>query len=89
MKHNIITSTAQSIKFLGTTNQHADALSRRPIALVTPSPPLETAEIVKAQRADPVLSVVIEILEKGTPLPKSRDLEWLKFPLKRYRQLWP
>ena len=63
----------------GTTNQHADALSRRPIALVALSPPLETAEIAKAQRADPVLSVVIELLEKGTPPPKSR--EWLKFPL--------
>ena len=41
----------------------------------------------KAQRAETVLSVVIELLEKGTPPPKSR--EWLKFPLKRYRQLWP
>ena len=71
----------------GITNQHADALSRRPIALVALSPPLEAAEIAKAQRADPVLSTVIELLEQGTSPPKGR--EWLKFPLKRYRQLWP
>ena len=71
----------------GITNQHADALSRRPIALVALSPPLEAAEIAKAQRADPVLSTVIELLEQGTSPPKSK--EWLKFPLKRYKQLWP
>ena len=57
----------------GTTNQHADALSRRPIALVALSPPLQTAEIAKAQRADPVLSVVIELLEKGTPRLKAES----------------
>jgi len=69
----------------GSTNQHVDALSRRPIALVTFSPPLEAAEIVEAQRTDSVLSTVIEQVEKKTS-PSSG--EWLKFPLKQYRQIW-
>jgi len=34
----------------GSTNQHADALSRRPIALVAFSPPLEAAQIAQAQK---------------------------------------
>ena len=70
----------------GSKNQHADALSRRPIALVAFSPPLEAAEIAEAQRADPVLSAVIEQVEKKTSPPSSG--EWLKFSLKQYRQLW-
>ena len=69
----------------GSTNQHADSLSRRPIGLVTLSPLLEATQIVQAQRTDPVLLEVITLLEQQTSPPCNG--EWLKFPLKRYRQL--
>ena len=70
----------------GSTNQHADALSRRPVALVAVSPLLDETQIIQAQRADPVLSTVITLLEQQTSPPCKG--QWLKFPLKRYRQLW-
>ena len=54
--------------------------------MVAFSPPLEAAQLAQAQRADPVLSAVIELLQQETSPPSSG--EWLKFPLKRYRQLW-
>ena len=70
----------------GSTNQHADALSRWPIGLVVLFSLLEATRIVRAQRTDPVLLVVITLLEQQTSSPCNG--EWLKFPLKRYRQLW-
>ena len=70
----------------GSTNQHTDALSRRPVALVAVSPLLDETQIIQAQRADPVLSTVITLLEQQTSPPCKG--QWLKFPLKRYRQLW-
>ena len=45
----------------GSTNQHADALSRYPVSLVMISPLLEAKQIIQAQRADPVLSAVITL----------------------------
>ena len=70
----------------GSTNQHAVALSRYPVSLVMISPLLEATQIIQAQKADPVLSAVITLLEKETSPPCTG--QWLKFPLKRYKQLW-
>ena len=50
------------------------------------SPLLDETQILQAQRADPVLSTVITLLEQQTSPPCKG--QWLKFPLKRYRQLW-
>jgi len=65
----------------GSTNHHGDALSRQPIAVVAFSPPLEAAQIAQAERADPVLSVVVERLQQEASPPSSG--EWLKFSLKQ------
>ena len=54
--------------------------------LVAFSPPLEAAQIAQAQKADTVLSLVIEHLQREAPPPSSG--EWLKFSLKQYWQLW-
>jgi len=69
----------------GSFNQNADALSRKPVSLVAQHPSLEKADITQAQRQDPVLTVVLEQLRKGTPPPNTHD--WMKFPLKRYKQM--
>ena len=70
----------------GDTNQHADALSRRPVTLVALHPPLEMADIAQALRVDPALSAVFHQLESKVTPPAIVD--WLKFPLKRYWQIW-
>lgn len=70
----------------GKTNQNADALSRRPVALVAIHPSLEAADIALAQREDPVLSLVSHQLKSNDVPPPTGD--WSKFPLKRYRQIW-
>ena len=70
----------------GNTNQNADALSRKPVSLVVQLPALEKADITQVQRQDPVLTVVIEQLRKGTLPPNTQD--WMKFPLRHFKQMW-
>ena len=57
-----------------------------PVMLVTLHPPLETDNIAPAQREDPALLAVFCQLESKVTPPAIGD--WLKFPLKRYRQIW-
>lgn len=71
----------------GETKQNADAHLRRPVTLVAVHPPIEATDIVRAQREDPVLSVVFHQLESKDTPPATGD--WLKYPLKRYRQIRP
>ena len=47
---------------------------------------MEKADITRAQRLDPVLTVVLEQLRKGTPPPNPHN--WMKFPLRHYKQMW-
>lgn len=70
----------------GETNQHADALSRHPITLVAAHCPMTKADLAEAQQQDPVLSKVHQLL-RNTDTPPATG-EWLKHPLRRYRQLW-
>ena len=70
----------------GATNQHADALSRKPISLVALNPPMDIADLAEAQQQDPMLSKVHQQLQNDAPPPVTG--EWRKHPLKRYRQLW-
>ena len=70
----------------GLVNQNADALSRKPVNLVGLCSPLETCDIARAQKQDPVLVKVAEQLEAKAPSPTSR--EWEAYPLKRYKQIW-
>ena len=67
-------------------NQHADALSRKPIALVALNSLMEKADLAEAQWQDPVLSKVYKQLQCAHPPPATGD--WRKHPLKHYRQLW-
>ena len=67
----------------GETDQHADALSRKPIALVALNSSMEKADLAEAQRQDPVLSKVYKQLQCANPPPATGD--WRKHPLK---QLW-
>ena len=71
----------------GSTNQPADALSRHPVSVVGVSSTWDKANIAKIQNSDPVLSKVIRQLETHQ-IPK-RITPWLKFPYRRYLQLWP
>ncbi len=47
----------------GKSNLNADALSRNPLSMVALRPPMETSDIARAQRDDPVLSTVRKQLE--------------------------
>ena len=70
----------------GSTNLNADALSRRPIAVVGVTTPISEEEISAAQKNDSTLSLIYELVEKkGYP---SQIGKWSQFPLKRYRQIW-
>ena len=70
----------------GSQNQHADALSRRPIAMVAIGRDLDHTMITAAQKSDPVLQTLIQQMScKEKP---SLTGNWRKFPLKRYHQLW-
>ena len=48
------------------------------------TPPWKKTDFTQAQKQDPVLTVVLEQLRKGTPPPNTRD--WIKFPLRSYKQ---
>ena len=68
------------------TNQPADALSRKPVSVVSISSTWDKNLLAQAQRSDPVLSNIISQLESQQS-PK-RVNQWLKFPHRRYLQLW-
>ena len=70
----------------GSTNQPADALSRKPVSVVSISSTWDKNLLAQAQRSDPVLSNIISQLESQQS-PK-RVNQWLKFPHRRYLQLW-
>ena len=71
----------------GAENQHADALSRHPLQVVTVESTLDHATIAQAQEPDPVLSKVVNQMKANQP-PQNTGC-WRKFPLRRYLQLWP
>ena len=70
----------------GKFNQHADALSRIPVAVVGVNSSISMSTLAKAQLNDPVLSEVHHQLSTNCLPPATGS--WTKFPLKRYRQLW-
>ena len=70
----------------GKFNQHADALSRIPVAVVGVNSSISMSTLAKAQLNDPVLSEVHHQLSTNCPPPATGS--WTKIPLKRYRQLW-
>ena len=70
----------------GKFNQHADALSRFPVAVVGVNSSISMSALSTAQLSDPVLSEVHHQLSTNCPPPATGN--WTKFPLKRYRQLW-
>lgn len=70
----------------GSHNQHADALSRRPVTTVTINSDLDSKAMAAAQKSDPVLDVVLkQLASKEAP---SFTGSWRKFPLKRFHQIW-
>lgn len=71
----------------GDTNLNADALSRRPLAIVGTTTSVSKEEICAAQKTDPILSLIYELVERGKNPPHTA--KWVQFPLKRYRQIWP
>ena len=71
----------------GTSNTHADTLSRLPVSLVAVEAALSTSQISQAQRKDPILSAVIKKLEANKHSTR-RTGQWTKFPLRRYQQIW-
>jgi len=76
-----------SIKYRqGLCNQHADALSCKPVTMVAISTELDTNVIAATQQSDPILSIDFQqMTSKGTP---SSANNWRKFPIKRYQQIW-
>ena len=70
----------------GAENQHADALSRHPIQVVTVESSLDHAAIARAQGSDPVVSQLVSQMKANQP-PQNIG-HWRKFPLRRYLQLW-
>jgi len=70
----------------GKLNQHADTISRCPVAIVGVSPSISTSALSAAQLSDPMLSVVHNLL-KSNQFPPTTGA-WSRFPLKRYRKLW-
>ena len=71
----------------GEENQHADALSRHPIQVVTVDSSLDHAAIAQAQGSDPVVSQLVSQMKVN--LPPQNVGPWRKFPLRRYLQMWP
>ena len=70
----------------GTHNPHADALSRRPITMVTIKSDMDNTVMAAAQESDPLLKVVIQQLaSKEAPAAIGN---WRKYPLRRFHQLW-
>jgi len=72
----------------GNNNQCADSLSRLSVSVVAWEGPLFKQELLDAQEQDPILSVVRQqLLQDPDSVPTSSS--WKKFPIRRYRQLWP
>ena len=70
----------------GNANQNADALSRRPIALLGMIPPIDAEQIIAAQKNDATLSSIYELIDHKSTPPNTD--KWRQFPFKRFRQLW-
>ena len=70
----------------GAENQHADALSRHPMQVVTVESSLDHAAIARAQGSDPIVSQLVNQMKANQP-PQNIG-RWRKFPLRRYLQLW-
>ena len=70
----------------GSTNLNADALSRRPIAVVGVTSPVNEEEIAAAQNSDATLSPIYDLVKKKLNPPHTRM--WSQFPWKRYKQIW-
>ena len=64
----------------GEENQHADALSRHPIRVVTVDSSLDHAAIAQAQGSDPVVSKLVSQMKVN--LPPQNVGPWRKFPLR-------
>jgi len=72
----------------GKDNQCADSLSRLPVSLVALENPTTLQQIATAQEQDPVLATVrAQLRDHPDAAPESPS--WRKFPLRRYKQLWP
>ena len=65
----------------GKLNQHADALSRIPVAVVGIHPLISMPDLSAAQLNDPVLSAVYSHLQTNQTPPTTGV--WNKFPLKQ------
>ena len=65
----------------GRCNQHADALSRILVSVVTLHPPIQMVDLSTTQQQDPILSLVHDYLQTGQTPPVTGN--WNKFPLKR------
>ena len=63
------------------------ALSRCPVPLVMVSPLLEATQIIQAQKSRSC-SFSSNYTLKTRNFPPPCTGQWLKFPLRRYRQLW-
>ena len=70
----------------GPNNQHADALSRKPVTIVAISNELDTIVIASAQQSDPVFKTVLQ--QMTSKIAPTLSGNWRKFPLKRYYQIW-
>ena len=70
----------------GPNNQHADALSHKPVTIVAISNELDTTVIASAQQSDPVLKTVLQ--QMTSKIAPTHSGNWRKFPLKRYYQIW-
>ena len=66
----------------GEENQHAVALSRHPIRVVTVDSSLDHAAIAQAQGSDPVVSQLVNQMK--VYLPPQNVGPWRKFPLCHY-----
>ena len=69
----------------GSINLNADALSRRPIAVVGVTSPVNEEEIAAAQNSDATLSPIYDLVKKKLNPPHTRM--WSQFPWKRYKQI--
>ena len=71
----------------GCNNLNADALSRRPIAVVGITNPISEEKLATAQKSDSTLSVIYDLIQAKRNPPNTRM--WSQFPWKQYKQLWP
>ena len=71
----------------GCNNLNADALSKRPIAVIGITSPISEEKLATAQKSDSTLSVIYDLIQAKRNPPNTR--KWSQFPWKQYKQLWP